>query len=170
MNDQQNPYRNFGIVPRDDAVALSGLDFLHRLLDASYPAPPICEAADFWLSEVASGRAVFEGVPSARFYNPLGTVHGGWIATLLDSAMGCAVHTVLKAGQAYTTVEMKTVFVRPVFAGTGKLRCEGTLLHAGGRVASSEGKLFDGAGKLLAHGSETCLIMDVERAGIGGAS
>jgi uncharacterized protein (TIGR00369 family) len=109
----------------------------------------------------------FEASPSARFYNPMGLVHGGWRALLLDTAMGCAVHSALEPGQIYTTVEMKTAFVRPVRA-TGKLRCDRVLLHAGSRIASSKGKVFDGAGRLVAHGSETCLISAI-RSGTAGA-
>ena len=104
---------------------------------------------------------MFEATPSPRFYNPLGTVHGGWISTLLDSAMGCAVHSVLKAGQAYTTVDMTVSFVRPVFEKTGKLRCEGKIIHAGSRIATAEGRVWDQAGTLIAHGSETCMVMAV---------
>ena len=106
----------------------------------------------------------FEASPSARFYNPMGLVHGGWLALLLDTAMGCAVHSTLEPGQAFTTVEMKTTFVRPVRESMGKLRCEGVLLHAGSRIASSEGKVFDCAGRLVAHGPETCLISTVRSA------
>jgi uncharacterized protein (TIGR00369 family) len=154
-----NPYKQFGVVPRNLAATESGLAFLLKLLDGTYPAPPISEACDLWLVEVEEGRAVFEGQPSPRFYNPMGIVHGGWISTVLDSAMGCAVHSMLKAGQAYTTVEMKVNFVRPVLEHTGIVRCEGKIVHSGGRLATSEGRLTDAAGKLLAHGSETCLIL-----------
>ena len=94
----------------------------------------------------------------------MGLVDGGWLALLLDSAMGCAVHSTLEPGQAFTTVEMKTTFVRPVRESTGKLRCEGVLLHAGSRIASLEGKVFDGASRLVAHGSETCLISTIRSA------
>jgi uncharacterized protein (TIGR00369 family) len=160
--NELNPHQTFGLVPRQVAASMSGLEFLQGLLDRAHPAPPFSEVADIWPVSLEPGRVTFEAMPSARFYNPMGTVHGGWIAILLDTAMGCAVHSTLKAGQAYTTLEMKTVFTRPVFETTGKLRCEGVLLHAGGRVASSEGKVFDAAGRLVAHGSETCLIMDID--------
>jgi uncharacterized protein (TIGR00369 family) len=155
------PDRRFavGLVPRDVAGGIAGLDFLKGLRDGTLPAPPFAVETDIWLVEVESGRVVFEAQPSARFYNPLGTVHGGWIATLLDSAMGCAVHSVLRAGQAYTTVDMSVSFVRPVFERTGKLRCEGKIVHPGGRIATAEGRVWDEAGTLLAHGSETCLVM-----------
>jgi uncharacterized protein (TIGR00369 family) len=141
---------------------MSGIEFLRGMLDATYPAPPVAEVTEIWPIFVEPGRVAFEAMPTARFYNPMGAVHGGWIATLLDTAMGCAVHSILKAGQAFATIEMKTVFVKPVFEKTGNLRCEATLLHAGSRIASSEGKIVDSAGNLIAHGSETCLIMDID--------
>ncbi len=153
-----NPYKQFGVVDRNLAASETGLAFLRKLLDGTYPAPPISEASDLWLAEVEQGRAVFDGKPGPRFFNPMGIVHGGWISTILDSAMGCAVHTVLKAGQSYTTIEMKVNFVRPVSENTGIVRCEGKVVHSGGRIATSEGRLTDASGKLLAHGSETCLI------------
>jgi len=156
-----NPYKHFGVVDKNTAASESGYAFLLKLLDATHPAPPISEACDVWLAEVAEGRIVFEAKPSARFYNPMGAVHGGWISTVLDSAMGCAVHSMLKAGQAYTTVELKVNFVRPISEQTGIIRCEGKIVHSGGRLATSEGRLTDAAGKLLAHGSETCMIFPV---------
>src|SRR5258705_8786549 len=112
-----------GVVAREVATGVSGLEFLSALRAGVHPAPPFAEVADIWISEVEWGRVVFGAVPSARFYNPLGTVHGGWISTLLDSAIGCAVHSTLKVGQTYTTVDMAVSFVRPVFEETGKLSC-----------------------------------------------
>jgi uncharacterized protein (TIGR00369 family) len=151
----------YGLVPRETVFGMTGLEFLQKLVDRSLPAPPFAQAADIWISEVEAGRTLFEGKPSIRFYNPLGSVHGGWIATLLDSAMGCAVHTVLKAGQVYTTVDMNVSFVRPVFDKTGIIRCEGKIIHAGSRIATSEGRVWDKAGTLIAHGTETCAIMNL---------
>jgi uncharacterized protein (TIGR00369 family) len=159
-----NPHREFGLVSPEVAGRVSGVEFLQSLLDATYPAPPFSEVAEVWPISVDVGRVAFEALPSARFYNPMGLVHGGWLALLLDTAMGCAVHSTLEPGQIYTTVEMKTAFVRPVRETTGKLRCEGVLLHAGSRIASSEGKVFDGPGRLVAHGSETCLISTIRSA------
>ena len=150
-----------GVVPREIAAGVAGLDFLEGLRDGKQPVPPFAAETDILIAEVDSGRVVFEATPSRRFYNPLGTVHGGWISTLLDSAMGCAVHSVLKAGQAYTTVDMAVSFVRPVFEKTGRLRCEGKIIHAGNRIATAEGRVWDNAGTLIAHGSETCIIMAV---------
>jgi uncharacterized protein (TIGR00369 family) len=141
------------------AASIAGLDFLKHLADGSHPAPPFARETDIWIVEAERGRVLFAAMPSKRFYNPLGTVHGGWISTLLDSAMGCAVHSVLLAGQAYTTVDMTVNFVRPVLEKTGKLTCEGKIIHAGGRIATAEGRVWDEAGTLIAHGSETCLVM-----------
>jgi uncharacterized protein (TIGR00369 family) len=155
-----SPNSRFGVVPRETALGMSGLEFLTAIRDRRLPAPPFAGLTDIWIAEVEAGRVVFEAVPSARFYNPLGTVHGGWVSTLLDSAMGCAVHSKLKAGQAYTTVDLNVSLVRAVVEATGKLRCEGTSVHAGGRIATAQGRVFDQAGKLIAHGSTTCLIID----------
>ena len=158
---EHNPATRFGLLSREEAAGLSGFDFMRGLQDGLYPAPPFSEAADVWPVSVEIGRITFEGAPSARFYNPMGTVHGGWIALLLDTVMGCAVHTALKPGQGFTTIDMNTTFVRPVTEQTGKIRAEGTLLHLGGRIASAEGKLFDAAGRLVAHGTETCAILEM---------
>jgi len=141
------------------AKSMTGLEFLRALRDGRHPAPPFAEATDMRIVEAEHGRVVFEGNPSSRFYNPLGTVHGGWTSTLLDSAMGCAVQSVLPAGQIFTTVDMTVSFVRPVFAKTGKLRCEGTIVHAGARIATAEGRVWDDKGVLVAHGTETCMIL-----------
>jgi uncharacterized protein (TIGR00369 family) len=141
------------------AASVAGLEFLKGLADGSHPAPPFTAETDIWIVEAERGRVVFAGSPLKRFYNPLGTVHGGWIATLLDSAMGCAVHSVLAPGQAYTTVDMAVSFVRPVSEKTGKLSCEGKIIHAGGRIATAEGRVRDQSGTLIAHGTETCLVM-----------
>ena len=104
------------------------------------------------------GRVTFTGIPSRSFYNPMGTVHGGWIALLLDTAMGCAVHSVLPAGTAYTTIEMKTVFVKPLREEHGPVTCEAVVLHRGSQIAGAEGKLYDAKRRLIAYGSETCLV------------
>jgi uncharacterized protein (TIGR00369 family) len=162
---QSEARTRFGIVPRELATKMTGVELLEKLRDGALPAPPFAEVTDIWITEVERGRVVFEATPSSRFYNPMGSVHGGWIATVLDSAMGCAVHSTLKAGQAYTTIDMSVSFVRPVFAGTSLVRCEGKIIHAGNRVATAEGRLWDGAGTLIAHGSETCLVIAAPGAG-----
>ena len=112
------------------------------------------------LAEVAEGRVVFTGRPAFSFLNPMGTVHGGWIATILDSAMACAVHSTLSAGQIYTTTAMTINYVRPLFADSGAVRCEATAIYSGARMATSEGRLLDSRGRLIAHGTEGCMILD----------
>lgn len=128
------------------------------MVAGTLPGPPIASTLNFTLTTVEAGFVVFEGTPKLEFYNPLGTVHGGWAATLLDSAMACAVHSTLPSGQTYTTLEFKLNCVRPITVDTGPVRCEGRVINAGRTIATSEGKLLDAKGRILAHGTETCLI------------
>ena len=138
---------------------LSGMDYVRAIFAGELPPPPIATLMGFRGVEAEPGRAVFEILPGDEHYNPIGSVHGGVALTLLDSAMGCAVHTLLEAGVGYATLEVKANFVRPITSETGLVRCEGTVLHAGSRVATAEGRVVDVAGRLLAHGTTTCLIM-----------
>jgi len=149
------------IDPREVAaqgLQLSGMQYIQAIFSGELPAPPISELMGFRGVSAEPGRAVFEMEPGPQHYNPIGSVHGGVALTLLDSAMGCAVHTLLEAGVGYTTLEVKTNFVRPITADTGLIRCEGIVIHKGSRIATAEGKLTDANGKLLAHGTTTCLI------------
>jgi uncharacterized protein (TIGR00369 family) len=139
---------------------LSGIEFLRAIRDGELPAAPIQRLLGFELVEVDEGRAVFAAVPGEQHYNPIGVVHAGLVATMLDSSMGVSVHTTLPAGMAYTTLETKFNLVRPVTADTGEIRCEGTVIHRGSRVATADGRVVRAAdGKLLAHGTSTCLIL-----------
>ncbi len=147
-----------GVTPLDQVKHLSGLEFMQGILKGRFPPAPITGALKLELTQVEHGRAVFEGVPEFAFYNPIGSVHGGYAATLLDSCMGCAVHTTLPAGQAYTTLEFKINFVRAMTDKTGRVRAEGRVIHPGKRAATAEGNLYDAQGKLLAHATTTCLI------------
>lgn len=151
-----------GTIPHEDLARFSGLELLQRIVDGQYPAPPINAVLNYGLTEVSEGRAVFRGVPGARHLNPLGTVHGGWAATLLDSALACAVQTLLTKGEAYTTAEFKVNLVRPITVNTGEVVCEGRVIHKGRTLAVSEASLKDGNGKLLAFGTETCSIFPAE--------
>jgi uncharacterized protein (TIGR00369 family) len=147
--------------PREIAAhgrQLRGMDYIQAIFAGELPAPPISQLMGFRGVSAEPGRAVFEMEPGPQHYNPIGSVHGGVALTLLDSAMGCAVHTLLEAGVGYTTLELKTNFVRPITADTGLIRCEGVVIHQGSRIATAEGKLTDSSGKLLAHGTTTCLI------------
>jgi len=149
---------NYGVAPAEEVRLLSGLDFVKRMKEGFFPSAPISKVLQFQLTEVEQGRVVFSAHPSADFYNPLGTVHGGYATTLLDSCMGCAVHSTLAAGLAYTTLEIKINFVRPLTDKTGAVRAEGKVISAGKRVATAEGRLVDAKGKLYAHATTTCLI------------
>lgn len=145
--------------PISEAIAqLSGIDCLRRLIAGELPPPPMARLMDIRLVEVAAGRAVFESTPSEFHYNPQGIVHGGFGGTLLDSAMGCAVHTVLDAGDVYTTLEFKINFLRPITAASGLLRGVGTVIHAGRTTAVAEGRIEGPDGKLYGMATCTCLI------------
>lgn len=152
-----------GTLPHEDIEHFTGLEMLQALIDHKYPAPPINAVINFALTEVSEGRAVFRGVPNANHLNPLGSVHGGWAATLMDSALGCAVHTTLAKGEGYTTVEFKLNLTRPITPKTGEVVCEGRIVHRGRTIAVSEATLKDKDGKLLAFGTETCSIFPAGR-------
>lgn len=152
--------RQLGVARPEQIAGKSGLEIMQALLRGELPAPPITDTLDFILVEVDHGRAVFQGRPLERHYNPLGTVHGGWFATLLDSAVGCAVHTALPAGKSYTTLELKVNMLRALTKKVGLVRAEGRIIHVGGQVATAEARLVDAAGKLYAHATTTCLVFD----------
>jgi uncharacterized protein (TIGR00369 family) len=137
---------------------LSGLEYLQKIVAGELPRPPISALMDFGLAELSEGHAVFTVEPAEYHYNPIGVVHGGLAATLLDSAMGCAVHSTLPAGVGYTTLEIKVNYVRPMTVETGVVRCEAKVIHVGGRTATAEGRVLDASGKLYAHATTTCLI------------
>jgi uncharacterized protein (TIGR00369 family) len=139
---------------------MSGLEFLRAIRDGELAPPPIAVLLGMRLAEVDDGRAVFECLPAEQHYNPIGVVHGGLAMTLLDSAMTCAVQTRAQAGSGFTTVEAKTNFVRPITATTGRIRAIGTLIHAGSRLATAEGRIVDAAGKLYAHATTTCIVLN----------
>jgi uncharacterized protein (TIGR00369 family) len=144
----------------DAASTLSGLEFMTAVFQRKLPSPPIAATMAIAGAEVHEGKAVFVGQPDESLYNPIGVVHGGFAMTILDSAMGCAVHTTLAAGERYTSLETKVNFVRPITKETGPVRCEGTVLHRGGQIATAEGRLVaESSGKLLAHGTTTCLVI-----------
>ncbi len=145
------------LSPREIAH-LSGLETLRGMIEGRLPAPPFAITTSIALTAAEEGKVVFEGEPRADFFNPLGSIHGGWTATIMDSVMACAVHSTLAPGEAYTTLEFKLHFCRPIMPATGRVRAEGLVLSRGRRAATSEGKLYDSAGKLLAHGTESCLI------------
>ncbi|HWI34921.1 MAG TPA: PaaI family thioesterase [Burkholderiales bacterium] len=139
---------------------MTGLDFLRAIRDGDLPPPPIAVLMGFSLTEVEPGHAVFECTPGEQHYNPIGVVHGGLAMTLLDSAMGCCVQTRVPAGSGYTTLEAKTNLVRAITDKTGRLRAIGKVVHIGSRIATAEGRLEDASGKLYAHASTTCIVLN----------
>jgi uncharacterized protein (TIGR00369 family) len=149
---------NIGVPPLETMKAMSGIDYLRGIIDGRLPRPPITETLGFALVEVAPGFALFTMIPQFRHYNPIGTVHGGVAATLLDSCMSCSIQTHFQAGTGYTTLEIKVNMVRPITEKTGLIRAEGRSLHVGRRSATAEGRILDAAGTLLAHGTTTCIV------------
>jgi uncharacterized protein (TIGR00369 family) len=147
-----------GVASPQQLQGRSGLQIMQAMLAGELPYPHIMQTLDYSLVQVDKGRAVFQGVPQLMHYNPLGSVHGGWYATLLDSALGCAVHTTLEAGQGYTTAELGLHIVRAASQRSGPLRAIGHVVHAGRQLATAEARIVDAAGKLYAHGSTTCLV------------
>ena len=153
-----------GLARPDQVAGKTGLEIMQAMLDGVLPYPHIAETLDFALFSVGPGQAVFQGTPQLKHYNPLGSVHGGWFATLLDSALGCAVHTSLAAGYAYTTAELGVNIVRAASSRSGPLRAIGQVLHSGRQLATAEARIVDASGKLYAHATTTCLVF-VQKAG-----
>jgi uncharacterized protein (TIGR00369 family) len=146
------------MVGAEAARKMTGLDFLQAIVAGEIPPPPISKLLGFKLKEVDTGRIVFELEPAEYHYNPIGMVHGGVASTVLDSAMGCAIHSTLPLGTGYSTVELKVSFVRPMSTKTGRVRCEASVIHTGGSIATAEAKLVDHEGTLYAHSTTTCMI------------
>ncbi|MEM8731097.1 MAG: PaaI family thioesterase [Pseudomonadota bacterium] len=153
--------QQFGQVPMELAATLSGMEVYERMMSGDLPPPPMYRIANVRLLSAEPGRTTLEAVPLEDHYNPIGTVHGGWIATLLDAALASCVHTQVPTGSGFTTVEFKTNLVRPVSVSTGRLICEGTVLHMGRTIATSEARIMTEAGKMVAHGVETCAIFEI---------
>jgi uncharacterized protein (TIGR00369 family) len=154
-----------GAAPLSPAelAALPGIAVFEAMFEGRLPGAPIAHTLDFLPVRVEPGLAVFQGQPLQRHYNPLGTVHGGWFATLLDSALGCAVHSKLPAGRAYTTLELKINLVRALTTGVPRVRAEGRVIHLGNQTATAEARLVGPDGKLYAHGTTTCLVFAARR-------
>jgi uncharacterized protein (TIGR00369 family) len=149
-----------GVASPELLAGKTGLEQMQAMLDGLAPRAPIGETLDFMLISVADGEAVFQGRPQEKHYNPLGSVHGGWFATLLDSALGCAVHTTLPPGRAYTTLEFKVNLVRALTAQVPLVRAIGRVVHRGRQVMTAEAELVGHDGRLYAHASTTCLVFD----------
>lgn len=157
------PGRSYGVSRPEEIDGLTGREMLEAMAAGRLPQAPIAEGLSFRLVEVGDGRVVFVGEPGPHLLNPLGTVHGGWALTLIDSAAGCAVHTLLAAGVGYTTVETKANFSRAIRPDTGSVRAEGTVITRGRQIMTAEARLLDGEGRILAHGTSTLFILGPAR-------
>ena len=152
------PALNYGVATSADVAGLTGRQMLEAMIAGRIPAPPIAQTLSFWLAEVGDGTCVFEGDTGAHLLNPLGGVHGGWALTLIDSATGCAAHTLLPAGIGYATVETKANLTRPIRHDTGRVRAEGRVISRGRQIMTAEASILDTSGRILAHGTSTLMI------------
>ena len=152
--------RTYGTAPFKEGAHLSGLEFMRKIADGAYPDPPICKQLTFRLVQVEEGFAVFEGDTGPHLLNPMGTVHGGWALTLIDSATAVAAHSTLPPGKVHTTIETKANFSKPIRADSGRIRCEARVVSAGKTIISCEAKVLDASGRVLAHGTSTLMMLD----------
>ncbi len=155
-----------GVARPDQVAGKTGLDVMQAMLRGELPYAPIAKTLDFTLMEVGPGLAIFQGTPGAAHLNPMGTIHGGWYATLLDSALGCAVHTMMPPGRGYTTAELGVNLVRAINTTKApRVRAEGNVIHCGRQLATAEARLYGPDGTLYAHATTTCLVFELPKAG-----
>lgn len=152
--------REVGLGRPEQFAGKSGMQIFEAMLAGHIPAPPITRTLNFTLVEARPGHAEFQGEPLFEHYNPLGTVHGGWIATLLDSAVACAIHTLLPVGKTYTTLELKVNYVKGLTDRVPLVRAVGDVIYSGGKIGTSEGRLVGPDGTLFAHATTTCIVLD----------
>jgi len=150
-------------LPREAVATMTGLELMRAMVGGRLPGAPIEAVMNMRGVAADPGTMTFEGMPGPEHYNPLGTVHGGYAATLLDSCMGCAVHTTLAAGMGYTSIDINITYVRAITVATGPVIARGEVINAGRRIATVRGTLTDATGKILAHGTSSCLIMEMSR-------
>ena len=152
-----------GVARMDQIAGLSGLQMMQAMLRGEIPYAAIAKTLDFTLVKVSEGVAVFQGTPGPAHLNPLGTIHGGWYATLLDSSLGCAVHTMMPPGRGYTTAELGVNLVKAINPGkTPRIRAEGKVIHCGKQLATAEARLYGPDGTLYAHATTTCLVFEMK--------
>jgi uncharacterized protein (TIGR00369 family) len=163
MDDTTAPKIEYGVTPPEVMASMAGLDFVRAIFEGKLPAPPIMQTVEPFDSTAEPGVVVIHSTPGFRHYNPIGLVHGGYAATLLDSAMGLAVHTMLPAGTGYTTLEFKISFIKGMTRDTGPVRTEGRTLNVGRRAATAEARITDAKGRLLAHATTTCLVFEIPK-------
>ena len=164
MHDNTVPPVEYGVTPTAIMAAMPGIEFVRAIFDGQLPAPPIMQTIEPFDSTAEPGVVVMHSIPGFRQYNPIGSVHGGYAATLLDSAMGLAVHSMLPNGTGYTTLEFKVSFIKGMTQDTGTVRTEGRTLNVGRRAATAEARITDTTGRLLAHATTTCLVFEIAAA------
>ena len=150
-----------GVARLEQIAGKNGLEVMQSMLRGELPFAAIAKTLDFSLLEVSEGRALFQGTPGPAHLNPMGGIHGGWYATLLDSALGCAVHTLMPAGRGYTTAELSVNIVKAISPKVTRVRAEGKVIHCGRQLATAEARLFGPDGTLYAHATTTCLVFDM---------
>ena len=150
-----------GVTSPDQLASMSGKALFEAMFAGELPSPPIGETLDFIPIHIEDGNAIFQGRPGKQHYNPLGSVHGGWFCTILDSAVGCAIHSTLPAGKGYTTLEIKVNMIRALTTAIPLVRAEAKIIHVGRQTATAEGRIVGPNGKLYAHATTTCLIFDM---------
>jgi uncharacterized protein (TIGR00369 family) len=168
MTDNPVPKVEYGVTPTEMMASMTGIDFLRAMFAGKLPSPPIMQNIEPFDYSVEPGVVSFYSVPGFRHYNPIGSVHGGYAATLLDSAMGLCAHSMLPAGSGYTTLEFKISFIRGMTQDTGVVRSEGRVLNVGRRAATAEARIIDSKGRLLAHATTTCLVFEIPGPGAKG--
>jgi uncharacterized protein (TIGR00369 family) len=152
-----------GVARPDQVAGKTGLEQMQAMLDGQIPYAAIAETLDFLILEVDPGRALFQGTPLPRHFNPMGGIHGGWYATLLDSALGCAIHTMMPVGRAYTTAELGVNLVKAIGPKVQRVRAEGKVLHCGRQLATAEARIYGPDGTLYAHATTTCLVFEMRQ-------
>ena len=160
MDDKPARKIEYGVTPPEVMASMPGLDFVRAIFDGRLPEPPVMQTIEPFDCTAEPGVVVMHSIPGFRHYNPIGSVHGGYAATLLDSAMGLAVHSQCPVGSGYTTLEFKVSFIRAMTADTGPVRTEGRTLSFGRRAATAEARITDASGRLLAHATTTCLVFE----------
>ena len=163
MDDQMARKTQYGVTPPEVMASMAGIDFVRAIFDGRLPAPPIMQTIEPFDSTAEPGVVVMHSIPGFRHYNPIRSVHGGYAATLLDSVMGLAVHTMMPAGTGYTTLEFKISFIKGMTKDTGVVRSEGRTLSVGRRAATAEARITDAKGRLLAHATTTCLVFEMPK-------
>ena len=161
--DSTAPPIEYGVTATDIMASMPGVEFVRAIFSGKLPAPPIMQTVEPFDCTAEPGLVVLHSIPGFRHYNPIGSVHGGYAATLLDSAMGLAVHTMLPPGTGYTTLEFKISFIRGMTQDTGPVRTEGKTLNVGRRAATAEARITDSQGRLLAHATTTCLVFEIPK-------